>query len=887
MGAIKGAMVRLRALLDPRATEHDLDEEIRFHIELETEKNLRLGLAPEEARRRALVSFGGVQRTREDHRDVRGARWVGEGIADVRFALRTLRKTPALAIAAILTLALGIGANTAIFSAVNAVILRPLPFTDPGRLVMLWEENPDRGWHENVVAPANALDWREQVAAFEDVAAYNSFSNSVTLAGAGTGEPQVVTATGVTGNFFSLLGVRAQRGRILRDEETWDSHPRVAVISDRLWRRSFGADPGIVGRTIQLDGREIQVVGVAPQGFAFPEADVDLWTPVRWGMEDRGQVYFRRAHWLRAVARLRPGVSLDRANVELQTVVRRLQKQYPETNTHMGAGMTPLHEFIVGDTRLPLLVLLSAVSLLLLIACANVGNLLLVQAAGREREAALRLALGAGRGRLVRQALAESLVLSALGGAAGLALGWWGARILAALQPAGMLPVRDVSPSWSVLGYVLLITTASGLLFGIAPALWSGRRAPVEVLNEGGRSGSEGRRMRHWGDTLVIAEVALALLLTLGAGLLVRSFRQLQNVDPGFDASGTLTAEISLPGMRYDTQARITSFFDELLDRARSLPGVSGAGAVSQLPLTTTAWTSDFAIAGRGADEYGTEVVHRETMPGYFHVMRVPLLAGRVFTDRDGQDAPRVVIINEALAKKFFSGEDPIGQKLAFDKVPDSASIWRTIIGVVGSEHQGSMTDDPQIEIFAPVAQASRSSLSVVLRTESDPASLGPALRRLVKEMDPALAIGTMKTMSVVRSESLARQRFLTTLLTAFASIGLLLALVGVYGVMAQLARRRSREMGIRIALGASAPHIEWMVVGHALRLVVVAVLVGTVVALLTTRALSALLYHVAPVDPITFVVVPLLLALTAAVATWLPARQAGRADPAVVLRGE
>jgi putative ABC transport system permease protein len=880
-------MVRLRALLHRRATEHDLDEEIRFHIELETEKNVRLGFAPEEARRRALVAFGGVQRTREAHRDVRGARWSGEAISDARYALRTLGKTPALAVAAILTLALGIGANTAIFSAVSAVILRPLPFHDPDRLVMLWEENPDKGWHENVVAPANALDWREQVGAFEDVASYTSFSNSVILAGAGTGEPRVVTAKGVTGNFFSLLGVRAELGRMLRDEETWDTQPRVVVISDRLWRQSFGADPRIVGRTIQLDGRDFQVVGVAPEGFTYPEAEVDLWTPMRWSMEARGQVYFRRAHWLRVVARLRPGVSLDRANVKLQTVVRRLQQQYPETNTHMGAGMTPLHEFIIGDTRLPLLVLLSAVSLLLLIACANVGNLLLVQAAGREREAALRLALGAGRGRLVRQALVESLVLSALGGVSGLALGWWGTRILAALQPAGMLPVSDVSVSWGVLGYVVLITTASGLLFGIAPALWSGRRAPVEVLNEGGRGGSEGRRMRTWGDMLVIAEVALALLLTLGAGLLVRSFQQLQNVDPGFDASGTLAADISLPGIRYVTRDKITSFFDRLLERARFLPGVSDAAAVSQLPLTTTEWTSDFAIAGRGADEYGTEVAHRETLPGYFHAMRVPLLAGRTFTDQDGPDAPSVVIINEALAKKFFHGQDPIGQKIAFDKIPDSTSVWRTVVGVVGSEHQSSMAADPQIEIFAPVTQDTRSTMYVILRTDSDPASLGPALRRLVKEMDPALAIASMKTMATVRAESLARQRFLTTLLTVFASIGLLLAVIGVYGVMAQLARRRSREMVIRIALGASAPRIEQMVVGHALRLVAIAVLAGTGVALLSTRALSTLLFHVAPVDPVTFVAVPLLLVLTATLATWLPARQAGRADPAEVLRGE
>ena len=885
MGALKGFAVRLRALFGKRAVEHDLDEEIHFHIELETEKNLRMGMDSEEARRRALVAFGGVQRTKEAHRDARGTRWIDETGADVRHALRTLRRAPALATAAILTLALGVGANTAIFSAVDAVILRPLPFHDPGRLVMLWEENPDRGWRQGGVAPANAFDWRDQVEAFDDVALYNQASGRRTLTG--DGEPRILINRKVTGNFFSVLGVRAQLGRTLNDAETWESGTRVVVISDRLWRQQFGADPGIVGRTIQLDGSGVEVVGVMPPGFAFPEEDVDLWLPIDWDPALREQVYFRQAHWLRAIARVRPGVSFERADAELQTVVHRLQKQYPGTNTHAGAGLTPLREFLVGDTRLPLMVLLAAVSFLLLIACANVGNLLLVHAAGREHEAALRLALGAGRGRLVRQALTESLVLSALGGAAGLALGWWGTHALVALQPQGMLPVHDVRVSWSVLAYVLLITTASGLLFGMAPVLWSGRRAPVEALKEGGRGGSDGRRVRRLGDVLVIGEVALALLLTLGAGLLARSFRQLQNVDPGFDATGTLTASITLPGTSYDTGERAVAFFDRLLQRVRAVPGVREAAAVSTLPLTTTEWTSDFAIAGRGVDDYGVEVVHREVTPDYFQTMRVPLLRGRDFTAADRGNAPAVVVINEALAQQFFHGQDPIGQRISFDRYPDSTSTWRTIVGVVGSEHQSTMAVDPRIEIFAPIAQDARSIMTVVIRTSAEPASLAPAVKRIVSEMDPTLAIASLRTMSDVRAKSLAKQRFLTVLLAMFAAVGLLLALVGVYGVMAHHTRRRRREMVIRIALGAPVPHIEWLVVAHALRLVGIAVVVGTGVAFAATRALSALLYHVAPVDPLTFAVVPLILALTAALATWLPARQAGRVDPAVLLREE
>lgn len=887
MGAIKGFTVKLRALLHRSAAERDLDDEIRFHIELETEKNIAAGMRPSEARRRALVAFGGVERHKEEHRDVRGVRWLGEIRADIRYTLRGLRRGPALAAAAIITLALGVGANTAIFSAVNAVILRPLPFPSPDRLVMLWEENAEKGWYENVAAPANYLDWREQVAAFKDVAAYNGFPGRATLTG--HGHPHLLTVTRVTGNFFSVLGVHAQLGRTLRDAETWDTGSPVAVISDRLWRQNLGGDPGVVGRTIQLDGRAVQVVGVMPPSFAFPQSEIDAWLSTAWDPAARTQPSFRRAHWLRVVARLRPGISLDRANAELQTVVHRLQRDYPETNKVMGAGMTPLHRFLVGDTRLPLLVLMGAVALLLLIACANVGNLLLVRAAGREREAALRLALGAGRGRLVRQAITESLVLSALGGAAGLVLGWWGTHMLVALQlPAGMLPVRDVRVSWSVLGYVLAITTASGLLFGIAPAFWSGRRVPVEVLKEGGRSGSEGRRVRRWGDGLVVGEVALALMLTLGAGLLVRSYWQLQHVDPGFDPNGVLAVSLELPSTRFDTDDKTVAFYQELLQRLRALPGVSEAAAVLQPPLTGTAWTSDFAVAGWPAGEYGTEVAHQVVTPGYFHAMRVALRNGRVFSDADRKGTAPVVIINDVLARKYFRGQNPVGQRITFDKVPDSASTWYTIVGVVESEHQTALAIGPQIEVFAPFAQDgnNQTAMTLMLRTDADPASLAPSARRVIGAMDPDLVV-TPLPMTAVLSKSLARPRFLTTLLLVFAAVGLTLAVVGVYGVMAQLARRRLREMGIRIALGARGAQVQWLVVRHGLRLVGAGVVIGTVVSLGATRALAALLYQVAPTDPATYVGVVGVLVATAVVATWVPAAAVSRADPAGVLRGE
>jgi predicted permease len=631
----------------------------------------------------------------------------------------------------------------------------------------------------------------------------------------------------------------------------------------------------------------VQVVGVMPAGFAFPWERVDVWRPPAWSRTDRAQVYFRRAHWLRAIARVRPGVSLDQADAQFQQVVRRLQVQYPETNRVMGAGMTPLHAFLVGDTRLPLLILLAAVGLLLLIACANVGNLLLVRAAGREREMAVRLALGAGRLRLVRQALTESLVLSLIGGAAGLALGWWGTRALVALQPPEMLRVREFGVDWSVLAFVVAITTASGLLFGIAPALWSSRRIPAEALREGGRTGSEGRRIRRWGDSLVIGEVALALMLTVGAGLLVRSFWQLQQVNPGFESRGVLAVSIDLPDSRYETGDKAAAFFDELLRRVRALPGVDDAGAVSQLPLTAPSWTSDFAVAGRPAGEYGTEVVHRVVTPEYLRTMRVPLLRGRGITADDRKDAPPVVLINDALARGYFAGQDPVGQRITFDRVPDSTSVWRTIVGVAGSEHQSTLAQDAQIEILAPFAQDRSSGMAVVVRTGASPASLAPAVRREVAALDANLAITSIQTMDAVRGASMARERFLMTLLVVFAIVGLALAVVGVYGVLAQLARRRTREMGIRIALGAQSSQVRWLIVRHGMRLVLVGLLIGGSLALASTRALRGLLYAVPATDPLTFAAVAALLALTGAAASLLPALRASRADPASALRAE
>jgi putative ABC transport system permease protein len=880
---LRGLRIRLRALLRPQVARRELDEEMRLHLELETEANRRRGMNPVEARRQAAVTFGGLDVAKEAHRDALGVRWIEDTITDARFALRTLAKNPVLSGAAMLTIALGIGANTAIFSVVNAVILRPLPFPHADQLVMLSEDNPEKGWRRQTAAPANYLDWKERVHAFADVAAYEPGGGATMT---GEGEPQRISLRGVTGNYFTVLGVRPALGRTFTPRETWQSGAPVAVISDRMWRDVFGAVPTAVGKSVAINGTRTEIVGVMPASFSYAADTVDVWRPVAWDPQNRGQVFFRRAHWLRVIARLKVGVTPRAADAEFQTVVRQLQTEYAETNRLMGADLVPLHEFLIGDVRTPLLLLQVAVGLLLLIACANVGNILLVQAVGREREASLRLTLGAGRGRLVRQALTESLVLSALGGIAGVTLGWWGTRLFAALQPNGMLPVANVRLDVRVLVAMVVLTTATGLLFGIAPALWSARRLPAEVLREGERGTSQ--RVRRWGDLLVVGELAFALMLTVGAGLLLQSVRRLEQVDPGVDARGVLAVGISLPS-GYDSTPQQIAFFDALRENVRALPGVTDAGLTLVPPFGGVGYTSDYHIGGRPANEYGTEIAHDYVSPEYFSTLHIPLLAGRLLTAADRAGAVPVVVINQALARKYFHGEDPVGQRITFDKIPDSTSVWRTIVGVVGDVRQQGLAVEPLIEAYEAFAQNGNSYMTLLVRTggSGDVRALVPAIRNVVARLDPTLALAQVQSLEHMERRSIASQRFIMLLLVVFAAAGFVLAMVGVYAVMAQLGRRRTREMGIRIALGARMGEVQWLVVRHGLRLVGAGLTIGAAGALAATRAIRALLYQVSPGDPPTFLAVLVLLTLTALAASWLPAARASRADPAMALRAE
>ena len=884
---LKAMLMRLRALFDRAGAEADLDDELRFHLERQTQLYMRQGMSPDEAHRRARLALGGVESTKESYRDARGTRGFEDLVGDVRYAIRTLWRDRALATAGVVTLALGIGATTAVFSAVNAVMLRDLPFTDADRLVQVWEENSDRGWYRNVVAPSNYLDWRERVQAFEGAAGYTDWLSNVTLLG--RGEPQLLTATYVTGNFLSVLGVRPQLGRGFEAADDWDSGQRPAIISSRVWRTHFRADPSIIGKSMSLGGRvPWQIVGVMPDGFAFPTPTTDLWLPMLWGRTDPTHVSFRRAHWMRVVARLKPGISEESANASLQTVVKQLQGEYPQTNTRMGAGITPLHDWIVGDTRRPLIVLLLAATVLLLIACANVGNLLLVHALNRARDVSLRFALGATRVRVARQALTESLVLSATGGIAGFALGWIGARALLAMQPEGMLPVTEITLDYRILFFAIALTAVSGILFGMAPAVMATRQSPAQALNSGGRTVTSGRA-RRWGRFLVVGEVALAVMLTVGAGLLLRSYDRLSKVPPGFDPSGVLTTSLSIPSSRYDSVTNVIAFYSSLVERVEALPGVERVAAVGQLPATVFSWSSNLAIAGRPPMEQSADILHREVIGDYFRVMRVPLLSGRTFGESDVLGAPLVVMVNEALARQYFAGQNPIGQRITFDRVPDSTSHWREIVGVVGNEHQASLAMPARPEIFAPWQQEWRRAMTLVVRMKSgqDPLALAQPVRKTVRDLDSLLAINSIRPMTDVHSEAMSRQRFTSTLVLVFALTGIMLALVGVFGVLAQLVQSRSREMGIRMALGAQRSQVKWLVVRHGATLLAGGIVAGLAVALGTTRVLTTLLFEVQPTYALTYGAVALLIGVAGMLAAWVPARRASSADPALALRAE
>jgi len=808
-------------------------------------------------------------------------------LQDVRYGVRGLIAKPGFTLAAVLTLALGIGANSAIFSVVNGVLLKPLPYDAPDRLVQFWETNPIKGWTQSTVAPANLFDWQEQNTSFEDIAAY--IGSDTKAAGLSDlqltsgSEPERIKGLFVTGNIFSVLGVNAALGRTFYEAETWGK-TRRAVISFRLWKRRFNSDPDIIGTAIPLNGVDYEIVGVMPEHFYLPSSDVELWVPMGW---DRARIAMvRRPHFLRAIGRLKPGVTLGQAQEELTGIAGRLEQLYPNTNTQMGVSIGPLREWIVGDVRTALMIFLAAVGSVLLIACANVANLMLVRGSGRSREIAIRAALGASRVRIVRQLVVESLLLAAVGGGIGLLFALWGRDLLLEINPGNIPRLDEVTLDGRVLGFTAATVVLTSVLFGLLPSIQSTRLDLTSSLKTGGEKGAVGPQNRRSRDALVILEVALSFVLVIGAGLMVRSFVRLQRVDPGFRADHLLTFSVSLPGATYPKSEQSVAFFNQLEQSLASVSGVESVGAGSKLPLKGYNWTSDFTIEGRPPEDYGKEVRHKEVTPKYFETLGVPILSGRGFEETDTEKAQQVVIINRTLAMRHFATENPLGKRLKFSK-PDVESSWVTIVGVVDDVRQDSLRADPRTEIYQPFRQRPTSDMSVVVRTNANPSAFTAVVRTELRRLDPGLVAYDVQTGDELVYQSLERDRFAMMLLGIFAGLALLLAAVGIYGVISYSVAQRTHEMGVRVALGARSRDVMALIIGGALRVTAAGIGIGVVAAYGLTRLLSSLLYDVSTTDPVTFIVVGFALLVVAIGAGYFPARRSATVDPVIALKYE
>jgi putative ABC transport system permease protein len=820
---------------------------------------------------------------KEQHRDDRGLPFVDATLQDIRYGLRALRRNPAFALVAIGTLAIGIGAGTAVFTIARAVLLRPLPYANPDRLVRIFETNPLKNWARNIASPANYADWRAQNTVFTEVAAYEQFTSNGSGAGdvflTGYGEPQGLKALGVTGNLFTVLGTPPLMGRTFTDDETFEGKARVAVVSYGLWQTVFAGDRGIIGRTITLSGRTYDVVGVMPREFFFPGRDVQLWLPV--GYPPAVFVRNRRPHYLGVVGRRRDGVSLEQAQQEMNAIARGLERQYPDTNTQMGVRLESFHGSLAFEPRPALLMLSGAVGLLFLIVCANVANLQLGRAVARTHELAIRTALGAGRRRLVRQLFTESLILSLVGGAAGLAIAV-AVRAAVIRFAAASLPVfADLRFDRSVLLFAVALSLVAPVLFGVVPAL---RASRGDRLNERADTGTRDAQLIR--SVFIGAEVALSVVLVVGAMLLVRSLMRLQTVDPGFDPNGVVAFTVTLPSARYQKPDERRAALEEIDRRLAAQAGVRAVGAASTLALRGFTWTGDSTVEGRAATDYERELRHKSVSPGYFNAMGIRLLAGRLLDERDTQDRPPVTVVNLALARRYFPGGDAVGKRITYGRPQDNAP-WVTIVGVVADEQQDALDKTAQPQVYSAIRQQMQNPMTFVVRSSLDPAAAIAMARREVQAVDRDLALTSVTTLEQVVSNAMGDHRFRTMLLSAFAATALFLAALGIYGVLAYTVSQRSRELGIRLALGARPRELFTMVVGDGMRPVVAGGILGVAGAIASSVAIKSLLFGVAAIDPATYAVALAALAAVALAACAMPARRATRVDPLVALREE
>jgi putative ABC transport system permease protein len=871
---LRAARTRLRGLLMRNRVEREVDEELRFHLRMRAEENVRRGMTQDEAERAARASFGHWSRVKENCRDFKGGGVLEVLLKDVRFGARTLLKSRGFTLVAVMTLAIGIGANTAIFSVVNAVLLRPLPYRDPARLVTVLHDGG------SPVAPANFLDWREQGRSFESIAAAQSWNVTMT----GQDRPEQLNVLQTSAEMFRVLGVDAQLGRTYASGEDQPGREHVVVISHGLWQRRFGGERSVVGREVMFDGEPYTIVGVMPPDFQFAPfwaTHAEAWLPLNLGP----RVGDRRGQSLRVFARLKPGVTREQAQAEMETINGRLKEQHPRENEGLAVSVDSLHERVVGKSRPALLIMLGAVGFVLLIACANVANLLLAKAASRRREIAVRIALGAGRWRVVRQLLTESLMLSLAGGAAGLLLASWSNTALASLGPDTIPRVRSAGLDARVVVFTLGLSVFVGILFGLVPALRSTKTDLTESLKDRTRGPSHDRRSERVRQLLVVGEVAVSLVLLVGGGLMMRSFLRLTSVAPGFDPRGVLTATVPLSGPRYSTDEQRAAFFRQLTERLGALPGVKSASAVNHLPLGGDVWTLGLTIEGRPAppDSERPSAVYRVARPEYFRTMGAPLLKGRDFSERDDDAAPGVVIVNEALARRHWPNEDALGKRIT---VSGEGSKPREVVGVVRDLKQGDWASAPKPEMYLPHAQAaSPRSMTLVMRAASDPSELAPEVRREVWALDKDLPVSQIISMDDVVADSVGQQRFNTLLIGVFAASALILAAVGVYGVMSHAVAQRTHEIGVRMALGARGRDVLGMVLRQGLVLTLSGLAVGLVGAFALTRVLDSILYEVSATDPVVFGGMAAALTLSALLACYVPARRATKVDPMEALR--
>ncbi len=800
---------------------------------------------------------------------------------DLRFGWRMLWRNPGFTLMAAIALALGIGANTAIFSVVNAVILQRMPFEKPDRLVMVWERSPPTNLtsvNTNVVNPLNFLEWQARNHSYERIAAISAGRASLT----GQGEPEVVPEMYVSNGFFEIMGVKPILGRWFTPEEHVRGSDQVAILSESLWRRGFAADPNVLGKTILADNTGVKIVGVMPMSFRFPQIRADVWEPMAI---DRVQAA-KNGRYLSTVARLRDGATIASAQADMNVLMPQLQRERPDFNAKWGITVVGLREQAIGNLRTPLLVLLGAVALVLLIACANVANLMLMRAAGRGREIAVRAALGAGAMRIARQLLIESTMLSAIGGALGLLIGLWAVKLLAAALPdtIAYANLKTIQIDATVFLFALLISFATGILFGLAPAIKAARTDVQQALKDGGRGFSSGRSFAR--SALVVAEVALSMILLIGAGLLIRSFARLASVDPGFDAPHVLSMNLAVWG-RMKSDQQLVNFASQLLDRVRALPGVEAAGTTHFLPLGGLIPGTGFSRMDRPKPAPGEEPVTEVlcVMPGYFAAMGIPMERGRAFDQHDREGAPLTVVINHAAAQLLYPNENPIGKPLhVWWNHPDDPY---EIVGVVGDVHQKSLDQEASPGVFLSMAQTPTSPLYLVARTHGDPKQLANAIQAQIHSMDRDMPITDVRTMDEYITGSVATARFNTVLLGGFAALALVLAAVGIFGVISYSVAQRTQEIGIRRALGADTAGVLRLVLTQAMGLTAAGIVAGIVGAFAVTRLLQTLLFQVTPTDAATFIGVSVVLSGVALLASYLPAHRAARVDPMIALRYE